>query len=309
MRTEQLRYLMTVIRAGSMRRAAEELHLSQAALSESIRSLEGELGVRLVERRREGTRISDVGRELLPHINEILEQADRMSSAASDHRSLASVVRIGTVAGATVPLLAPALQSFQQAGPGAQAEIVTALPEEIHQAIRDGALDIGLFNAFRGDDRPPDMVSTEVLRGRPVVCCSADSPLAEHATVSMSSLREEPFIAMRPGYLMHRLLYRTPPDRRPPTAYLADGAEMGKLMVAEGLGATILPDYSVQQDPFQRLGVITWRPIEGEQPEVVLLVERRRSAHLSGGARRLEAALISQGAVVESQSARLQRAG
>ena len=50
MRIEQLEYVATVARLGSFRRAADELHISQPALSGSVRSLERELGVDLLDR-------------------------------------------------------------------------------------------------------------------------------------------------------------------------------------------------------------------------------------------------------------------
>jgi len=66
-RIEQLEILAVVARLGSFRRAAEELHISQPALSESVRSLERELGIDLLERGRHGATVSDSGRELFPH--------------------------------------------------------------------------------------------------------------------------------------------------------------------------------------------------------------------------------------------------
>ncbi|MEU2165425.1 LysR family transcriptional regulator [Streptomyces chengbuensis] len=65
MRIEQLEYIAAVTRSGLLRRAAEETHLSQPALSETVRNLERELGVDLLERKRSGAKISDEGRELL----------------------------------------------------------------------------------------------------------------------------------------------------------------------------------------------------------------------------------------------------
>ena len=50
MRIEQIEYAAAVARFGSFRRAAEELHISQPALSETVRKLEAELGLRLFER-------------------------------------------------------------------------------------------------------------------------------------------------------------------------------------------------------------------------------------------------------------------
>ena len=59
---------------------------------------------------------------------------------------------------------------------------------------------------------------------------------------------------MRAGYLMHRYLHRLLGERAPQVAYSTDGAEMGKLMVAEGLGVTLLPEFSVLGDPLNAVG-------------------------------------------------------
>jgi DNA-binding transcriptional LysR family regulator len=52
---------------------------------------------------------------------------------------------------------------------------------------------------------------------------------------------------------------------------------MGKLMVAEGLGITVLPDFSVIGDPLEQRGVITWRPIADDDTRVELVIQRLRS--------------------------------
>src|ERR1700691_3824474 len=75
-RVEQLEYIAAVARLGSFRRAAEAVHVSQPALSESVRALERELKVDLLERGRLGARVSDSGRDLLPHIQAVLDAVD-----------------------------------------------------------------------------------------------------------------------------------------------------------------------------------------------------------------------------------------
>src|ERR1700728_3197048 len=115
MRIEQLEYVDVVARLRSFRRAADELHISQPALSGSVRSLERELGVDLLDRGRHGARMSDSGRELFPHILDLLDAFDRLKHAADEqHRSVLQV-RLGTVNAATVPLLAPAVRQVRQA--------------------------------------------------------------------------------------------------------------------------------------------------------------------------------------------------
>ena len=62
----------------------------------------------------------------------------------------------------------------------------------------------------------------------------------------------------------------------PVICHSTDGAEMGKVMVAEGLGVTVLPDYSVVGDPLERAGLITQRPIADDQTSVTLVLRHRR---------------------------------
>jgi DNA-binding transcriptional LysR family regulator len=163
-RIEQLEILAVVARLGSFRRAAEELHISQPALSESVRSLERELGIDLLERGRHGATV--------------LDSVDRMRQAAGEqHRSI-RMIRVGTVSTATVPLLTPAIRQFRQTHRTTQVEIIGAQQDEIHRAILAGSFDLGLVNYLEGDDMPPELGSTTLLRGRPVVCMRPDSALA-----------------------------------------------------------------------------------------------------------------------------------
>jgi DNA-binding transcriptional LysR family regulator len=282
MRVEQLEYIRAVTRLGSLRRAAEELHLSQPALSETVRNLERELGVELLERRQSGAKISAAGRELMPHIETVLEAVDQMRSAVGNYSGTVRMIRVGTVNAATVSLLVPAVSQFRELYPRTPVEVVSAQQDDIHQSLREGSMDLGLVNYLRGDDYPPDLESTELLRGRPVVCIRPDSSLAALREVGADDLLTSPLVMMRSGYVMHRFLRRLLGDRTPVSPYTTNGAEMGKLMVAEGLGATVLPDFSVINDPLERSGAITYRPLRSaDDAEVLLVMQRRRTASTS----------------------------
>jgi DNA-binding transcriptional LysR family regulator len=277
MRTEQLEYIAAVARLGSFRRAAEALHISQPALSESVRTLEKELGVDILERGRHGARISHAGRDLLPRILTVLDSVDRLRQAAGDlHRSI-RMVRVGTVNTATVPLVTPAIREFRETHPDTQVEIIGVQQAEIHRALLEGSLDLGLVNYLEGDDKPPELETTLLLRGRPVVCMRPDSPLAAKDEVTVRELESEPLIVMRSGYLMNRYVHRLLDEQMPAFSYSTDGAEMGKIMVAQGLGLTVLPDFSLKDDPLEQNGVITWRPLADDTTEVHLVIQRLRS--------------------------------
>ncbi|MFC0042330.1 LysR family transcriptional regulator [Actinomadura rayongensis] len=296
MRIEQLECVAAITRLGSMRRASESLHLSQPALSQTISNLERELGVTLLDRHRAGARISAEGRELLPWITEVIDAVQRLRSAADDQSRTRQMIRVGTVNAATVPLVTPVMDAFRAAHPETQVELVTAQQTEIQDALRGGGLDLGLVNLMDGDDVASDLAAVELLRGRPTVCCRADSPLARLDAIGPEAMFAEPFIAMRAGYVMHRYVHRLLGGRPPSFAYSVDGAEMGKVMVAEGLGVTLLPDYSVADDPLERHGVITYRPLDADVPDVVLVAQHARTRHLAGAVHRMMRLLTTQAA-------------
>ena len=250
MRIQQLEYATAVARFGSFRRAAEALHISQPALSENVRRLERELGVEILDRRRSGATVGEHGRELLPHMLAVIEAADTLKRAADESRAL-SAARSGSGPSPRPPCRCWRRRSTPSATPirRTQVEILTAQQTGIHRALLEGSMDLGLVNYLEGDDMPPEFESTELLRGRPVVCMRPDDPLASVATVRIADLWDQPLIAMRAGYVMHRYVMRLLDGREPTFSYSADGAEMGKLMVAAGLGIAVLPDYSVARRP------------------------------------------------------------
>ena len=130
-----------------------------------------------------------------------------------------------------------------------------------------------------------------------MACLHPASPLVALDVIGREDLLREPLIVMRAGYLMHRYVHRLFDGQIPDVSYSTDGAEMGKLMVAEGLGVTLLPDYSVIGDPLERHGAITYRPLAAEDSEVALLLQARQTPSTPGAVRDLWAELVRQAAV------------
>lgn len=301
MRSEQLNYVAAIARLGSFRGASEELHISQPALSSTVRNLERELGVTILERGRSGAQLSEEGRELLPLIIGAIDAIDRLRRAANQQHTTSRMVRLGTVNAGTVPLLTTAIGAFRERHSSTQVEVVGAQEAAIDAALREGSFDLGLVTCLAGDDMPPELETTPLLSGRAVVCIRTDSPLATLDSVTVEQLLSQPLIVMRSGYLMHRYLHRILDGRRPAVSYSTDGGEMGKLMVAEGLGATVLPDFSVTGDPLERHAVITSRPLAEDETEVLLAIRRRRSDVHSRAARDLHELFVEHAAARRSR--------
>lgn len=294
MRIEQLEYIAAVTHHGSLRKASEHLHVSQPALSEAVRKLERELGVSLLDRRRSGARISREGSELLEHMVEVLDAVDRLKVAAGDRRADMRLIRVGTVNAATAALVAPAIMRVQAEHPRTNVELVTLQQAQIDQGLLEGSLDLGLVNVLGHDDPTIGLQCTELLRGRPVAVLPAGHPLAAQAAVSVDQLRAERFVGMRSGYLMHRFAHRLFGADLPRGCHSTDGAEMGKTLVAQGLGFTLLPDFSVVGDPLERAGLIVLRPLEGDTTSIALEMRQRRTTSAPLQVRALLDALLDE---------------
>ena len=292
MRLEQLDYLLAVVQHGSLRRAADSLHVSQPAVSEALDKLERELGVPLLERRRSGTRISADGRELLDAVTDVLEAVERLREQAGERRGRPRPIRVGTVNTATSSLVAPAVRDLHAQHPDIGVEVMDLQQREIQAGVVDGALDLGLVNLLPGDELPIGLVPTVLVHGTPVVVLPAGHPLVERRTVTVEELRAERLVSMRAGYVMHRYAHRLFGGDAPVTAWSADGAAMGKQLVADGLGITLLPDYSVAGDPLERAGLITTRPVAGDRTTISLVLLQRHKARPTGSVRALVEALV-----------------
>lgn len=119
----------------------------------------------------------------------------------------------------------------------------------------------------------------------------------------MDDLLSQPLVVMRSGYLMHRYVHRLLHGRSPSFSYSTDGAEMGKLMVAEGLGTTVLPDFSVRGDPLERAGMITFRPLEVADTAVLLVIQRALAGSVPAASRALHTMFVDLAAAHKAEVA------
>jgi hypothetical protein len=130
----------------------------------------------------------------------------------------------------------------------------------------------------------------------------ADHALAGQDSVTVEDLRSERFVAMRPGYVMHRFAQRLFGDRPPTTTYLTDGSARGKLLVADRLGLTLLPDYSLVDDPLTMAGIVTHRPLNAEPASISLALLQRRWRRVPESVVELRRALVEQARVYQRRS-------
>ena len=136
-----------VATCGSFTGAAEELFLTQSAVSQAVKSLEGSLGVRLFNRGRRGVELTQEGEMLLKYVTEALSLLDQAGSQLGKIRDLeGGELRIGVGDTIARHLLLPALERFSRMHPGVAIRILNGVSSEAIELLKSGRVDLAMVN-------------------------------------------------------------------------------------------------------------------------------------------------------------------
>ncbi len=140
-----LRCFAAVADTGSIRAAAELLHLAPSAISRRIMQIERELGVRLLQRQPRGVRLTEAGRLFLRYAREGLTQMARLQSEITDLTQMRSGrLRLAASESAPLDLLARGVLAFLGHYPGIEVEIDIADEVTVSDLVRRGVADLGV---------------------------------------------------------------------------------------------------------------------------------------------------------------------
>jgi DNA-binding transcriptional LysR family regulator len=147
MELRHLRYFVAVAEELHFRRAAERLHVAQPAVSEQVRKLEDELGVRLLNRTQRSVSLTDAGSAMLEEARRVLLQADRAMAAARDTRdSAATRMRVGYLPDSLPAAVPRALQELKKRMPNAQVTLETGASRTLIEEVRAGRIDAAIVS-------------------------------------------------------------------------------------------------------------------------------------------------------------------
>ncbi|MDX5377099.1 MAG: LysR family transcriptional regulator [Halomonas sp.] len=187
-----LRYFEEVARQGSLRKAAERLHVAASAVNRQILKLEDELGVPLFERLPRGLRLSPAGELMLYQIRQWQRDERQMLETLGDIRGTGCAeVRIATIESLTDQLLPTLLQGFRERFPRVRFVLTTGLTETILEQVASGEADIGICMNPPVTRRIRFEQAVELGFGAVV---APSHPLAEKASVRLRDCRPYPAI-------------------------------------------------------------------------------------------------------------------
>lgn len=287
MELRQLQYFAAVARHRHFTRAAEELYVTQPALSQQVRRLEAELGLALLRRTSRGVELTAAGEDLLVHAEAVLAEVARARAQMDRHAGVSrGVARVAATA-ADAPRLPDALADFHADHPRIQIALRQGSAAEVVALVQRGSVDVAVL-ALTGE--PPPGVEAHPLSDEPLrVAVPLDDALAG-TTTTLLELRGRPFILAEPGTALRETVMAATQAAgfSPlPLVEVGDPATVRHLVRA-GLGLSLVPASwlerpgpvvaaaDLERAPRHRLSLLT--PAAGPSPAGRLLYERLCSA-------------------------------
>ena len=220
----QLRAFLCVVEAGTIGRAARELHMSQPALSRAIKRLEDTVGEHLFERHTTGMRLTTFGAALVPHARVLNYEEEAAREKINAMRGLATgALRVGTTSSTSALMLPKILSSFSQRWPAIRIDAIEGVRDQLTVALTN--YDVDLILAADAADSA-DVVSLKECRWTEniSVVVGASHPLRHECKgLTLEQIRSERWGMVPEG---------TEPHERLTQLFTAQGMEPPKMMVS-----------------------------------------------------------------------------
>lgn len=288
---QQLTTFRAVAEFGGFSHAADELGMSQPAVSQQVRLLEQQLGVQLFERRPRGTVLTDAGEALLPLAVRSLDAIDALTLEAERQASGLTRLRVGAIPTIAPYLLPSAIAWIREQRPELQLQIAEQRTDELMAAIEARQLDL----AFIATEEDSDVVDSIRIADDPfLLAVSERDVLARRRSVKASTLLEREVLLLQDGHCLRGQAQFVCAAAGRPTTHDVSASSLTTVcqMVAAGQGVTLLPKLAVEVECRQGSGVRAIPIIDGAHGRVLRIAWRRTSplapqlCELAGGLRR-----------------------
>jgi DNA-binding transcriptional LysR family regulator len=282
MEMRKLEVFCRVVELKSFTRAAEAVLLSQPTVSEHIRSLEEELGQKLIDRLGREAEPTPVGSLLYKYAVKMLRlQQDAIESVERYGGKLVGRMMIGS---GTIPgtyILPGIIGQFRQKYTSIKATLRIAGSQLIASEVLDGTLDMAVVGA-RWKEKGLEW--EKIFSDRLVLVVSAEHPWADRSEVNLEELKQEPFIFRERASGTRKVIDQIFEEHGVNPADLQEVAEIGstaaiKEAVKAGIGISILSVRSVEQE--LRYGLLKTLPLKGIRLERPFYLIRRINRELS----------------------------
>ncbi|MGE7767047.1 LysR family transcriptional regulator [Peribacillus sp. NPDC096540] len=251
MNFEQLLYIVEVAKHNSLSIAAQNLHVTQSGISQSITSLEKELGIKVLHRSRgHGAVPTDEGKIILKQAYEVLRKVEEIKNKANSFNSMEiGELKLSTIPGLTT-VLVKALAVFRNDYPHVNVEINEKSVSSVIEDVRQHRTDIGLIAYSTDWNINMEGIAFESLfEGKQKVYVSKHSPLAFTGSISPHEILDETLVTYYGEfmqYFVQDFFNKYKPLKVLFTSNNLDGIFQA---IIESLAITFAPDFIMKNHP------------------------------------------------------------
>lgn len=237
----QLDVFISIAATGTVRAAAERLHVTQPAVSMALAELERQLETTLFNRERGRLYLSSQGKELLPQAQEIIERVqDLQHTTRGEAGNLSGALRIGASNTIGNYLVGDLLGDFVTRHPLVSLHVSVENTQDIVRHLLNHDLDIA---CVEGAVNHPQLHLAHWRDDALTVCVAASDRLAQQTHLTPENFRDAKWILREPGSAMRTLAEQALAILPPGQIFLEFGqVEAIKQAVIAGLGISCLPD-------------------------------------------------------------------
>jgi LysR family transcriptional regulator, low CO2-responsive transcriptional regulator len=243
----QLKVFESVARYLNYTRAAQELFLTQPAVSMQVKQLEQQLGVALFEQLGKRIHLTEAGREVLGYARTVTQQLDELEGVLNHIKGLSGGklhISVATTANYFIPTL---LGTFSRRYPEVTISLDVTNRETLLQQLSENTVDLVIMG------QPPAELDAEAdafMENPLVIVAPPDHPLAREKKIPLARLQEETFLVREPGSGTRIAMERFFAERQ---MHLKTGMEVGsneaiKQSVQAGLGLGLLSRATIEQE-------------------------------------------------------------
>lgn len=278
MEIHQLEYFVAIVEMGGFSRAAERCNVAQPSLSQQIMKLEKEIGYPLFDRLGRKVALTDVGRQLLPRANAILEELQNIKVGIQAEIQEG----FGTLTVGFIPTVAPfvlprVIRRFSQDYPNATLEVHEGLTDELIRKIIDAELDVGITSLPISNK----LIHTQELLTEPLLVASTQKyDVVSRASIQVKELDDFPFIALSEvhclGEQVQSFCYQQDLDLN----IVCHTSQLTTVQncVALGLGVSLVPRALAINDQSEQ---IVYRPVSDTPPQRKIAAATHAKRHIS----------------------------
>jgi DNA-binding transcriptional LysR family regulator len=276
-----LQAFVCVAELGSFVKAAQQLHLTQTALTRRIQKLEGLLDTRLLDRTTRKVELTATGRDFLPQARHLVLDATRTLERVRDKAQLGGGhFTLACVPSLTTHVLPELIRAYAQQSPGNALRLLDASSHDVRAAVLDGQAELGI--AINGEQHA-ELEEMALFEDPLTLLCPTPHALQDRSTVSWTDLQGidlivvSSFMATR-MFLDYQLAQR---GIRLSGHYEVQHHATAINLVAAGVGCAVLPSSTFENGDRPNVVKI---PLIGPVVKRRVTLLRRKQASLSAAA-------------------------